>query len=335
MPYPLKPGTMYMMPTHFGPMTGPRQGPGGEVGAFPLDRRRTTGIAVRFLTEAGQIEPFLPAGFALDGEPVVEVFASYMTGIDWLAGRGYNVLGVRVPVLFEGREDRAAGPFLMVLWENLADPILTGREQLGFSKIWCELPEPVEFGGETRCTASWLGFRFLDMTLRAMEEADPREAVPAPVPRGGNTLTGMLHYKYVPKTGALGRGGRRVRGAESRRRRGRTSEGVLPGRGRGRLPPGPLGGPADAVHDRERAPRARDQGVPRGDHRAPGRRRRPHRPAHRRVARTGPVRLPIRRPPRPDDDRAAPDGTVPSGSPRWWRWPAAPGPGVVHPFHID
>ena len=35
MPYPLKPGTMYMMPTHFGPMTGPRQGPGGEVGAFP------------------------------------------------------------------------------------------------------------------------------------------------------------------------------------------------------------------------------------------------------------------------------------------------------------
>ena len=204
MPYPLKPGTMYMMPTHFGPMTGPRQGPGGKVGAFATDQRKTTAVSVRFLTEAKQVEPFLPPGFALDGEPVVEVFASYMTAIDWLAGRGYNVLGVRVPALFEGREERAAGPFLMVLWENLADPILTGREQLGFSKIWCELPEPVAFGGETRCTASWLGFRFLDVTLRGMEEADPREAVPAPVPRGDNTLSGMLHYKYVPKTGAWG-----------------------------------------------------------------------------------------------------------------------------------
>ena len=204
MPYPLKPGKMYMMPTHFGPMTGPRQGPGGEVGAFPLDRRRTTAVSVRFLTEAGQLEPFLPPGFALDGEPVVEVFASYMTGIDWLAGRGYNVLGVRMPVVFEGKEERAAGPFLMVVWENLADPILTGREQLGFSKIWCELPEPVAFGGETRCSASWLGFRFLDIRLRRMEEADPQTAVPAPVPRGDNALTGMLHYKYVPKTGAWG-----------------------------------------------------------------------------------------------------------------------------------
>ena len=32
--------------------------------------------------------------------------------------------------------------FLVVLWENLTDPILTGREELGFSKIYCEIPEP-------------------------------------------------------------------------------------------------------------------------------------------------------------------------------------------------
>ena len=204
MPYPLKPRTMYMMPTHFGPMTGPRQGPGGKLGAFALDRRKTMAVSVRFLTEAGQLEPLLPPGFALDGEPVVEVFASYMTGIDWLAGRGYNVLGVRVPVVFEGREDRAAGPFLMVLWENLADPILTGREQLGFSKVWCELPEPLTYGGETHCTANWLGFRFLDMKFRGMEEADPRTAVPTPAPRDDGTLSGMLHYKYVPRTGVWG-----------------------------------------------------------------------------------------------------------------------------------
>ncbi|MCY3597780.1 MAG: acetoacetate decarboxylase family protein [Rhodospirillales bacterium] len=204
MPYPLKPGTMYMMPTHFGPMTGPRQGPGGKSGVFAPDQRKTMTVSVRFLTDGGQVEPFLPPGFTLDGEPVVEVFASYMTRIAWLAGRGYNVLGVRVPVVFQGSENRAAGPFLMVLWENLTDPILTGREQLGFSKVYCELPEPVEFDGETHCTASWQGFRFLDMKVRNLEEADSQAADSALAPNDDDTLRGVLHYKYMPRTGAWG-----------------------------------------------------------------------------------------------------------------------------------
>ena len=37
------------------------------------------------------------------GEPVATVFASYMTEIEWLAGRGYNVLGVTIPVTFTGK----------------------------------------------------------------------------------------------------------------------------------------------------------------------------------------------------------------------------------------
>ena len=74
---------------------------------------------------------------------MVTVFTENMKEIEWLAGRGYNTMGVTFPVHYEGKKDRAAGPLLTVLWENLTDPILTGREQLGFSKIYCELPEPL------------------------------------------------------------------------------------------------------------------------------------------------------------------------------------------------
>ena len=70
-----------------------------------------------------------------------------------------------------------------MLWENLCDPILTGREQLGFSKIYCELPEPVALRGDTHCIASWLGFKFMDMKLTNMEQVtldpDPAPAAPA------------------------------------------------------------------------------------------------------------------------------------------------------------
>ena len=76
---------MYRMPTHFGPRMGPRQSPDGRKFEC-LDNPHATSIAVSFLTEAAQLEAFLPPGFALDGQPVVTVNATYMTQIEWLAG---------------------------------------------------------------------------------------------------------------------------------------------------------------------------------------------------------------------------------------------------------
>ena len=252
MPYKLQPDRMYMMPTHFGPASGPRQGPDGR-GFDGQDSPRVTSYSVRFLTRAEQLDALLPMGFRLAGEPVVTVTVSFLTEIAWLAGRGYNTLGVSFPAEYEGAEDRARGPFLAVLWENLADPILTGREQLGFSKIYCAIPPPVVLRGETRCAADWLGFTFMDMRLSAMAAAPVAEGeaaaagAEAPVAEDeaaaagaadaseegasaegegaaagaadaseegasaegeaavdDSLLTGTLHYKYVPRTGAWG-----------------------------------------------------------------------------------------------------------------------------------
>ena len=203
MPYPLKPGVMYMMPTHFGPYTGPRRGPEGRTFAC-VDNPKNTTYSVSFLTNIDQLEPLLPPGFSTDGEPVVTVFTEHLKEIEWLAGRGYNVLGVTFPVRYEGKKDRAAGPLLTVLWENLTDPILTGREQLGFSKIYCELPEPVVRADETHLTASWLGFRFLDLRLTGMKEVAETDFPPPPDAKSDGVAQGMLHYKYIPKTGDWG-----------------------------------------------------------------------------------------------------------------------------------
>lgn len=204
MNYPLRKDLMYMMPTHFGPMCGPRQGPNGHKFKYAQDQRKSLTLSVSFLTNADQLEPLLPPGFSLFGEPVVTVFETFMKEIDWLAGRGYNVLGVNIPVEFRGEQDHAVGAFLLVLWENLTDPILTGREQLGFSKIYCELPEPLTHDGQTHCTASWLGFRFLDIRLQNMQEVPPGDAVGAPVSTPAGAVRGTLHYKYIPKTGEWG-----------------------------------------------------------------------------------------------------------------------------------
>jgi hypothetical protein len=197
------PNKMYRMPTHFGPSSGPRQGENGAKFAnkgFPKSKR----IEVRFLTDRDKLTRLLPEGFSVGPEPVVTVFASYYTEIEWLAGRGYNVLGVTFPAIYKGNRDRARGDFLLVLWENLTDPILTGREELGFAKIYADLPEPRVYQGETHAIASWMGFKFLDLKLDNLTQvtlspSPARESNPE-----GEELTGLLHYKYIPKTGEWG-----------------------------------------------------------------------------------------------------------------------------------
>lgn len=203
MAYKLDPKRMYMMPVHFGPMAGPRHTKDGERYPFE-DTRKSTKYSVSFLTNREQLEALVPECYEVVGEPVVTVSTTHMKEIGWLAGRGYNVLGVTFRVAFNGRKDRAEGPFLTVLWENLTDPILTGREQIGFSKIYCELPDPVVRENETHLTASWLGFRFLDMKFTDMKEIDPADYPKPATPRTEGVVEGTLHYKYIPKTGLWG-----------------------------------------------------------------------------------------------------------------------------------
>ena len=200
MAYKFQPGKMYRMPTHFGPSSGPRQGKDGR----RFNNRhspKTTTVAVSFLTNREQLEALLPERFELNGAPVATVYASYMKEIEWLAGRGYNILGVTIPAAFNGELDNVKGSFLTVLWENLADPIITGREELGYAKIYCELPEPSVLSGEWHCVASWLSFKFLDLQANNLMQQSPREIAAY---ENSQSEDGALHYKYIPRTGEWG-----------------------------------------------------------------------------------------------------------------------------------
>jgi hypothetical protein len=190
-------GKFYRMPVFFGPTPGPRQWPAGVGFDFTqTPKRRVAGVS--FLTSAAQLEAFLPPRFELWGDPLVTVDVHYVKEIGWLAGRGYNMCDWRIPVIYKGANGDVHGNLVMLRWENLSDPILSGREELGHNKVWAEIPEyRVSADGTHTMEMSWLGRPFMRLTWSGLKE-DAAPPKPNPLHRG------MISYKYVPATGRWG-----------------------------------------------------------------------------------------------------------------------------------
>lgn len=185
----------YRMPVVFGPSAGPRIGPQGQRFDLSASPREVTTIA--FLTDKERLLRLIPDECELDGEPVVTVQHTVLKELEWLAGRGYSMLGVRYPVRFRGKVDDVHGSFLAILWENMPEPILTGREEIGFAKLYCELPPPRVAFDRRDVSASWDGHEFMRMSVTELSPIDP----PPPPP---DHFEGLIHQRYFPKVSAIG-----------------------------------------------------------------------------------------------------------------------------------
>lgn len=196
MPFNPKRGSYYRMPIFFGPTPGPRQWPEGKDFDFNKTPKRRA-IAVRYLTDKARLEAHLPDCFEVWGEPVITVEITYMWELGWLAGRGYNMGDVKFPAVYKGPKGDTHGTLLLVRFEDLTDPILSGREELGHNKLYCEIPPLNILEGRYSTQLSWMHTPFLKIAAWDLQE---NLQLPAPDP----TNKGLLSYKYVPRTGEWG-----------------------------------------------------------------------------------------------------------------------------------
>lgn len=187
----------YMMPVHFGPATGPRQTPeGGRYIHHPKARSRD--ITVVYETDPEILASILPEGCRLTS-PLVGVRVTELRQIPWLAGRGYNLAMVLIPAEFHGQETRR-GFFVPVLWENHGDPVITGREQLGWNKIYGQVSDLYGEGNRLcSVTSSW-GFPFLKVSVRLDEPPAAPEELMSLLAIMQDPEGGFLHHKYIPAT---------------------------------------------------------------------------------------------------------------------------------------
>jgi hypothetical protein len=203
MSFELKPNTRYRMPVMFGPAPGPRQ----KIDGTPWNIEETGTANVQWATIAyrsdrAKLEALLPRGFELDDD-VLYVTLGFFRNLYWLAGRGYGILNVEVPVTCTGTDQTIQGGLCLVLWEGRPDAIMTGREELGFPKLFADIPD-VRFQPDTGAIsgqASWFDFKFFEMEMHGLQEVQVEEK------RLLGPAGGPIFYKYMPRTGPFGSGG--------------------------------------------------------------------------------------------------------------------------------
>ncbi|OBT64243.1 hypothetical protein VE03_06890 [Pseudogymnoascus sp. 23342-1-I1] len=189
------------MPLSFGPSPSPRQDLNGRPRGLSNEVSRTTHVT--FKTNKSSLSTLLPTSdfrFSTGGSwGEVTLAFTELDNLNWLGGRGYNFLAFIVHGVEYGSTPNEVikGNYLPVLFENLADPITTGREELGFSKVYATLDAHRDEAKGTFClSAGWLGTEFLRVLIHGIEQL-PDTPYKADSP--------LLHYKVIPSNGGEGK----------------------------------------------------------------------------------------------------------------------------------
>ena len=200
-------------PTTFGPFPGPRQ----TFDGYTRNGDHSTSVEafVTFRTTQSSIRSLLPEIFSFQesgNDAFVTIAPKELGNLEWLGGRGYRLLSVYIHgVRYVASDGRVYdGTYLPVVWEDLADPIVSGREELGYPKIFASLDIDRTETSYTS-TASWMGTTFCHFELKNLKPASPQAesdvvtnirsgVLPKLAARDGN----LLLFRYIPAVGLPG-----------------------------------------------------------------------------------------------------------------------------------
>jgi len=188
-----KPYESYVMPAHFGPMPRNEKSSGWY--------RDVTTMLVRYLTDREKLAAHLPEPFTVGEQAIVTVAYACSKDVDWLAGRGYNLIAVTCSAVFNGENETLEGQYSLVWWENLADAILSGREMTGIPKIFADIPDHSVVDGQWHSSVSHFDSQILDMSIKNLRTPTLEEIEAAQKPQDKDH---PMAFRYLPVVGGFG-----------------------------------------------------------------------------------------------------------------------------------
>jgi hypothetical protein len=126
--------------------------------------------------------------------------------MEWLGGKGYSFICLLLHgVLYTGASGKPVnGTYMACIMENLCDPIITGRDELGMPKLYSEIDQMRGNTSQIVKTA-WRGADWGCFEWTGLQEVKPQEQQGM---MGGGTDAGegILSARYLPAIGVNNRG---------------------------------------------------------------------------------------------------------------------------------
>ncbi|EME40629.1 hypothetical protein DOTSEDRAFT_82231 [Dothistroma septosporum NZE10] len=188
------------MPLAFGPMPGPRQDHFGR----PRNGSSSTFVtaSIQFKTSATALRTLFPPGregYAFS-KPGTVAYASFsctaLNKMAWLGGGGYNHIGLYI----HGVEYTYKGAYMPILFESLADPIVSVREELGMPKLFSTV-EIARGEKSYHARTGWRGVNWGTFSLSGLSEA-----ALSVTSMTGSDDEGILVHRYIPSVGRENKG---------------------------------------------------------------------------------------------------------------------------------
>ncbi|KAL9114601.1 MAG: hypothetical protein Q9227_001279 [Pyrenula ochraceoflavens] len=207
-----QPSSYWRMPMVWGPMPGPRQDCFGRPREGSQQTFRTASI--RFRTSRTMLQNLFPNDQFNFTSPGTNCFATFscttLDNMQWLGGTGYNHIGLYVHgVQYTKRtEEIVYGTYIPILFENLTDPIVSGREELGMPKLYSSIDISADTGSY-HVKTGWQGVQWGSFSLDGLRavSVDPNASAVFGKDNSGNVRDdGQFIYRYIPKIGRLNKG---------------------------------------------------------------------------------------------------------------------------------
>lgn len=202
------PSKYWRMPIAFGPMPGPRQNHHGHPRSG--EHSTFTTASIRFKTSRTALQNLFPpgkSGYSFKS-PGTFAYASFsqttLNKMEWLGGSGYNHIGLYIHGVQYQKPDgtTVTGTYMPILFENLADPIVSGREELGMPKLYSAI-DVFRRDESYSIKTSWQGAPWGTFTLTGLKGVDPLSEAGS---ISGEADDGILVHRYIPAVGRENKG---------------------------------------------------------------------------------------------------------------------------------
>lgn len=192
----------WRQPISFGPLPGPRQ----DLWNYPrpngLSEAHSTVATITFRTSATLLRNLFPSDaysfIRPDTVAQASVSIQSIQNLPWLGGRGYDLVMFHLHGVQYRRRDNGStiqGSYCPVLFENLADPILSGREELGWPKLFSDIAVQQPSEAEYHAQVSWNGVQWASFSMTMLQN---QNNVRKPSDSVGKK--NLLVHKYMPAT---------------------------------------------------------------------------------------------------------------------------------------